>query len=204
MSNLFSGNNPMNRSINFGSTYFSTIQSPVTLFQADIISSMSENGINQSDKRSLDVTYLWSSLRSLLPNVDLQGGCDNGESLMMENEMLQINLIQILLFSAANGFAGLEGIPIQSVLKYLSRCADIDLLLKASHSHVGKALAENLFRAAIEAKDKGVLKCLLAIPSINVNSIICIVDGRKYTPIERAASLQDLGIVQYSSTMEPM
>lgn len=186
----------MNRSLNFDSTHFSAIQSPVTLFQADIISSMSENDANQSYKQPLNATYLWSSLRSLLPNVDLQGGCDSGESLMTEDEMLQTKLNQILLFSTANGFVSLEGIPIQSVLKYLKRYADIDLLLKASHSHVGKALAENLFRAAIEAKDKGALKCLLAIPSIDVNSIVCTVNGRKYTPVERAAILQDLGIVR--------
>jgi hypothetical protein len=186
----------MSRSLGFDSTHFSTIQSPVTLFRADIISSMSENDIKQNDKRPSDVTYLWSSLRNLLPNVDLQGGYDSGESLMTEDEMIQIKLNQILLYSTTNGFASLEDIPIQSVFKYLSRCADIDLLLKASHSHVGKALAENLFRAAIEAKNKGVLKCLLAIPSIDVNSIICIVDGQKHTPVERAAILQDLGMVQ--------
>jgi ankyrin repeat protein len=157
---------------------------------------MPENNTSQSDKRSLDMTYLWSSLRSLLPNVDLQGGYDSGESLMTEDEMIQIKLNQILLYSTANGFAGLEDIPIQSVLKYLSRSGDIDLLLKATHSHVGKALAENLFRAAIEAKNKGAVKYLLAIPSIDLNSIICIVSGQKYTPVERAAILQDLGMVQ--------
>jgi len=115
---------------------------------------------------------------------------------MTEDERLQINLNQILLYSTANGFVGLEDIPIQSVLKYLSRYADINLLLKTSRSHFGRALAENLFRAAVEAKDKGALKCLLAIPSIDVNSIVCIVNGRKYTPIARAASLKDLRMVQ--------
>jgi ankyrin repeat protein len=196
MSNLSSGNISMSRSLNFDTTYFSTIQSPVILLRADIISSMSEDDISQSDKLPSDVTYLWSSLRNLLPNVDLQGGYESGESLMTEDDMIQIKLNQILLYSTANGFAGLEDIPIQSVLKYLSRCADIDLILGASHSHVGKALAENLFRAAIEAKNKGVLKCLLAIPSIDVNYIVCIVNGQKHTPLERAAILQDLGMVQ--------
>jgi ankyrin repeat protein len=186
----------MSRSLNLDSTRFSIIQSPVKLFWADIISSMPENDTSQSDKGSLDVTYLWSSLRNLLPNVDLQGGYDCGESLMTEDEMIQIKLNQILLYSTANGFAGLEGIPIQSVLKYLSRSGDIDLLLKASHSHIGKALAENLFRAAIEAKNKGAIKFLLAIPSIDLNYIVCIVSGQRYTPVERAVILQDLGMVQ--------
>jgi len=115
---------------------------------------------------------------------------------MSDEEMLQARLMEVLLFSTANGFSGLEGIPIQCVFQCLHRCANIRLLLKTSHTHFGKALAENLFRAAIEAQDEDALKFLLTIPSIDVNSAICNVNGQKYTPIERAASLHDLGIVQ--------
>ena len=110
--------------------------------------------------------------------------------------MLQVKLDEILLFSTANGFMGLEGIPIQCVLKYFRRSGNNRLLLEMNNSHVGKSLAENLFRAAIEDQDKDTLKYLLAFPSIDINSIICTVNGQKYTPIERAANLHDLGIVK--------
>jgi len=115
---------------------------------------------------------------------------------MTEDEMLQVKLDEILLFSTANGFMGLEGIPIQCVLKYFRRSGNNRLLLEMNNSHVGKSLAENLFRAAIEDQDKDTLKYLLAFPSIDVNLIICTVKGQKYTPIERAANLHDLGIVK--------
>jgi ankyrin repeat protein len=122
------------------------------------------------------------------------------QSLITEDEMFQTELNQLLVFSIANGFVGLQNVPIQSVLKYLSRHGGINSLLlqflQASKSHVSKALAENLFRAAIEAKDELALKRLLAIGSVDVNTTICIVNDRKYTPVERAASLQHLGIVE--------
>ncbi|CAG8971957.1 hypothetical protein HYALB_00003293 [Hymenoscyphus albidus] len=117
------------------------------------------------------------------------------ESLMTKDEMLQVKLFERLLFSTANGFVGLEGIPIQCVLKFLHRPGNIQLLLRTSHTHVGRSLAENLLRAAIEGQDKDALESLLASTSIDVNSIICTVDGNKYTPIERAAKLRDLGMV---------
>jgi len=131
-----------------------------------------------------------------MPNTDTQGGYNSGHSLMIEDEILQVKLEELLLFSTANGFMGLEGIPIQCVLKYLRRCGKIRLLLKTNHSHVGKSLVENIFRAAIEDQDKDALKYLLAIPSIDVNSMICTIHGQRYTPVERAASLQDLGMVK--------
>ena len=128
--------------------------------------------------------------------MELQGVHDNRDSLMTEDEMLQAKLDEILLFSTANGFMGLEGIPIQCVLKYFRRSGSSRLLLDMNNSHVGKSLAENLFRAAIEDQDKDTLKYLLAFLSIDVNSIICTVNGHKYTPIERAANLHDLGKVK--------
>ncbi|CZR61009.1 uncharacterized protein PAC_10905 [Phialocephala subalpina] len=170
------------------------LQNPIKIFLADINSCFPKDHTNQSDHGLLDTASIVSSLNGLLPSI--QGNCDNGQSLGTEDEMLRAKLIQILLFSAANAFAGLQEIPIQGVFKYLSRYTDINMLSHASHSHVGKAMAENLFRAAIEAKDKSALRCLLALGSIDVNSILCTVGGRKYTPLGRAAHLLDLGVVQ--------
>ena len=129
------------------------MQSPFQLFFADIVSSMLESmpdkysnlcGIPQPNLKTL-----FSSLRSLLPNE---------QSVVMGDETFQSKLSHILLYSTANGFAGLHGIPIQSVLKYLSRYGGINLQFQGKHSPIGRAVAENLFRAAIEAKNKHFLE----------------------------------------------
>ncbi|KAF8867142.1 ankyrin [Acephala macrosclerotiorum] len=170
------------------------VENSIKLFLADISSCFSEEYINQGSHGRSNMASIVSSLRSLLPSI--RGDWDSRQSSSTEDEMVQAKLLQILLFSTANAFSGLQGVPIQGLLKHLSRYADINMLSHASNSHVGKSMAENLFRAAIEAKDKPTLKCLLALGSIDANSTLCIVEGRRYTPLGRAAYLQDLGVVQ--------
>jgi hypothetical protein len=57
-------------------------------------------------------------------------------------------------------------------------------------------LAENLFQAATKANNKRALKSLLCIGSLDVNTVMCIANGKKYTPVKQAVYLQELGIVE--------
>ena len=175
------------------------VQNPVQLFLTDVFFCLSENDETLSNRWPSNATPLLCSLRNLLPNKDFQAGRYH-QDLITKDDMFQTKFNQILLFSIANGFAGLQGIPIQIVLKHLSRYSGINSpllrFLQASQTHVAKALGENLFRAAIEEKNEPVLKRLLAVCSIDVNATTSIVCGEKFTPIERAAKLQDLGIVK--------
>jgi ankyrin repeat protein len=140
------------------------------------------------------------SLTNLLSNQAFQGVNHRTLDLITEDEMFLTKFNQILLFSIANGFAGLQDIPIEKVLKHLSRYTSLNLLLlrllQTNRSHAAKALTENLFRAAVEAGSEAVLKVLLTVGSIDVDSTLCIVDGEKYTPLERAAVLQHLRVVR--------
>ena len=179
------------------------IQNPVRLFLTDIFSSISESIHDNLSilsgifpPQQTNVEYLLSPLKSLLPNEKPPSCNSTGQNVVMRDEMLQLKLNHILLFSTANGFAGLHDIPIQSILKYLNRYGAISFQIQGKHSHIGRALAENLFRAAIEAKDKHSVKNILAIGSVDVNSTICNIDGERYTPLERAVIHQDLGTVQ--------
>ncbi|KAH8756435.1 ankyrin repeat-containing domain protein [Hyaloscypha finlandica] len=161
---------------------------------------MSELNINRGDRWPIYAKHLLSSLETLLPDGKLQPGYDSKQSLITEDEIFQTKFSQLLVFSIANNFAGLQDVPIASMLKYWSRAGGmVSLLLQslqASQSHFAKALAQNLFRAAIEANDERVLKSLLSIGSLDVNTTICIINGEKLTPVERAVYLQELGIVE--------
>ena len=178
----------------------STAQNLVTLFLEGLRSSMSEDNKNQGDRWPIYAKHLLSSLETLLPDGKLQSGYDSRQSLITEDEIFQTKFNQLLVFSIANNFAGLQDVPVQCMLKYWSRAGGmVSLLLQslqASQSHFAKALAQNLFRAAIEANDERALKRLLSIGSLDVNTTMCIVNGEKYTPVERAAYLQELGIVE--------
>jgi hypothetical protein len=181
-----------------GAHLAATAQDPATLFLLDLRSSMSEG--NQGDRWPIYAKYLLSSLETLLPDRKLKPGYDSRQNLITEDEIFQTKFNQLLVFSIANNFAGLQDVPIQSMLKYWSRAGSMASLLlqslQASQSHFAKALAQNLFRAVIEANDERTLKRLLSIGSLDINTTMCIVEGKKYTPIERAAYLQSLGMVE--------
>jgi ankyrin repeat protein len=189
------------RSFNVAGVHLvSTAQTSVTVFLDDLRSSMSEGNKNQGDRWPIYAKYLLSSLETLLPDGKLQPGYVSRQGLITEDEIFQTKFNQLLVFSIANNFAGLQDVPITSILKYWGRTGGmVSLLLQslqASQSHFAKALTQNLFRAAIEANDERVLKSLLSIRSLDVNTTMCIVNGEKVTPVERAAYLQELGIVE--------
>ncbi|KAI1335418.1 hypothetical protein F5Y15DRAFT_428273 [Xylariaceae sp. FL0016] len=120
--------------------------------------------------------------------------------LIGQEEADQTNFNRSLIAAIANGFAGLQAIQIPQALRHLVhyRHTTSTLLhfLREDQSHMAKALAENLFRAAIEARDVTALQAMLTVPSVDVDSIRINVRGRIYTPLCRAVSLLSLGMVR--------
>jgi ankyrin repeat protein len=145
---------------------------------------------------SLQPNHSLLSFHSLLPGEVSQERCENNADPTGKDAMLETNFTRLLVFSITNNFAGLGDIPIAGILKFLGRYGSIDTMfrqvLKANPRHVAKSLAENLFKAAIEAQDSGIVKQLLDTSFLEVNEIVCEVDRRKLTATERAAQLRDL------------
>ncbi|KAI1376616.1 ankyrin [Hypoxylon crocopeplum] len=122
-------------------------------------------------------------------------------------EMLEIEVPRLLLFSAANGFVGMDDIPIKAVLGFLNHNNNVASLLsrffRETPGHVAKSLAENLFRAAIESDDHQATRFFLETRLVDVNKVVCFAKGRKYTPLERAAELQELKVVHELLQFKP-
>lgn len=126
---------------------------------------------------------------------------DKGAVILIgEKDMTETNWIRLLLFAMANGFAGLDSIPIENMLSVLGRfeivTSSLLRLLLDGPRHISRTLADNVFRAAIEAKDHKVVRLLLEHGLVNVNDTVCSPDGVRYTPVERAAFLRDCDIVR--------
>jgi hypothetical protein len=67
-------------------------------------------------------------------------------------------------------------------------------ILKASKCHSASAFTENILKAAIEAGDHVALSQLPDIRSLNIDSIVCVTEGRRYTAIGRAVYLHHVGV----------
>ncbi|KAH9884612.1 hypothetical protein F4778DRAFT_557320 [Xylariomycetidae sp. FL2044] len=120
-------------------------------------------------------------------------------TLLGPDEILRVDFNRILLVSVVNGYAGMQSLPLDSIITYLGRFGDIGpiltQLLTPNSGLMGQSLAENLFRAAIEAGNEPALKRILATQMVDVNNVICTYRGRRYTPIERASSLRSFNII---------
>lgn len=124
-------------------------------------------------------------------------------ALISEPEIFSTHFNRILISSLANGCAGLQDVPIGSVLKHLMRYRHTSSILleflNQSDTHVAKGLAENLFRAAIDARDVVALQIVLSIPSVDPNKILCFPctnQSHVMAPIFRAAELASLDMVK--------
>lgn len=121
---------------------------------------------------------LKSFFRSLLLG---PAGIENTRShegaLISEEEVLNTHFNRILISSLVNGCAGLQDVPIESVLKHLMRYRHTSSILleflRNSRTHMAKALSESLFIAAIEAGGAVALKTILQIPTIDANKTLC-------------------------------
>ncbi|KAH3990218.1 hypothetical protein HBI81_069820 [Parastagonospora nodorum] len=170
------------------------VSAPAKLFLRDVADaefSLSDVPGPKASPRNIQPRDLLSSFYSLLP-----GEASEHESdLITKDAMLDTNFIRLLVFSIANGFAGLGDVPIASILRFLTRYGNTDTLfgrvLSASPNHVAKSLAENLVKVAIEARQAQVVKYLLDSQLLQVNDLVCGAYGQKLTALERAAQLQD-------------
>lgn len=114
-------------------------------------------------------------------------------ALITDDQAFETKFARLLIFSMLNGFAGLDDVPMENILRFLSRIAVnkllIDILKQCPHC-VCRTLADNIFRAAIEAADTRVVNLLLSYKLVNVNETVCHHKMNKYTPVERAAMLR--------------
>lgn len=119
----------------------------------------------------------------------------------------EVEFHRLLLYSCANGFVGLDGIPFEIFFRFFNRGSNATSLLSRlfqdNPSHIVRSLAENLFRAAIESGDHNTTRFFLSTGLVSVDDTIFIVDGEKYTPLERAAELQRLKVIKTLLQFDP-
>ncbi|KAI2780918.1 ankyrin [Daldinia loculata] len=134
------------------------------------------------------------TLDTLLPNHQPDYG--NNEATSLSQQRPEVEICRVLLFSAANGFTGMNDIPLEVVPKFLDQNSNVaklwPRLFQDKPNHVIKALAENLFRTWIESGDYMAIRLVLKTGILDVNKICCFVEGKRYTPLERLAELQHL------------
>lgn len=127
-------------------------------------------------------------------------GEENQFAMLSSDDAFESRFCSRLIRSLMNGFAGLEGMPIEGVLKFLKSQYHTQSLLvqflRFGPKCEAKSLAESTFGAALEADDPEVVKLLLQHGLVDANNTICLIEWNRYTPLEAAAELQSLKVVK--------
>ncbi|KAL7625196.1 hypothetical protein AAE478_004411 [Parahypoxylon ruwenzoriense] len=170
----------------------------VTLFITEAAAAMTNINGNSLDENVYRAVSTLRTLYTIFPRC--REAHENDTMVRSTYEISEVELHRLLLYSTANGFTGMGDIPIETVLRVLNRNNNITQLLsrlfREIPGQVAKGLAENLFRAAIESSDQLATRFLLKTSLVDVNNTLCFTGDIKCTPIERAAELGELKVVQ--------
>ncbi|KAI0003438.1 ankyrin [Xylariaceae sp. FL0662B] len=182
-------------SVGRGLPLLPALQRMTTSFLTEVASVVAKKYPDAIDRKLSLVQNTLQELHTILPKIQ-QGFPMTGSP----EEVLGVHFHRLLIFSISNGHVGMDGIPIEAVAKFLYHNTNLSSLLprlsRDNLGHVAKGLAENLFRAAIESCDKSAVRFFLKTGLVDADKTICFVGDKKYTPLERAAQLQGLQIIQ--------
>ncbi|KAK7712131.1 hypothetical protein SLS63_012500 [Diaporthe eres] len=154
---------------------------------ADILSSKDQS----MARRPPNLKHFLSKLSSQVPG--------ENSALITDNQAFETKFARVLLFSVLNGLAGLDDVPMENILRFLNRFVVNKILLdilERCPRHVSRTLADNIFRASIEATDTNAVKLLVDRKLVDVNETACFSEERRRTPIQRASELMSPRLMQ--------
>ena len=141
-----------------------------------------------------------AALKSVMPDSMDEEVLPSSSITYQDMKVFKSSLQRQILFSVANNFAGVGASDVGSVIRFLRTEMDETLYQLIHHSpeYSSRAIAQNIFKGAIEAGDASIVDFLLtdSLAGIDVNRQLCSVDGESCTPIEQASALRHAGVIR--------
>ena len=142
-----------------------------------------------------------AALKAVVPDFIAEESFPSSSTISGDIRAFASPLHRQVLFSMANNFAGLGGcLDFKSIIRFLQEETHETLykLILNNRGYSSRAIIQNLFKVAIEAGDAGIVDLLLTeeLAGINVNKQFCSIDGKQYTPVERASALRHKEVIE--------
>ena len=139
-------------------------------------------------------TSVLSALESVVPQPMVDESLHGSSLTHLDIRVFTSPLHRQILCSVANNFAGLDRLPIQDIIHFLQKESNEKLyrMVRSAQGYTARAIVQSIFKVAVEVGDAGVVDILVREnpADIKINERFCVVDGMKYTPIEKAIMLQ--------------
>ena len=142
---------------------------------------------------------MFTALNSVVPKSIADEGFPNSSVRSTTTLTFASPLYRQVLFSVANNFAGLDGSLTKDLIRLLTKNTYGNLyhMVRSAQSYSSRAIIQRLFEIAIEAGNANIVDVLIREHprDIKINEQFCSVEGKKYTPIERATCLRHEDLV---------
>ena len=142
---------------------------------------------------------MFTALKSVVPKSIADEGFPNSSVRSTTTLTFASPLYRQVLFSVANNFAGLDRSLTKDLIRLLTKKTYGNLyhMVRSAQSYSSRAIIQRLFEVAIEAGNANIVDVLIREHprDIKINEQFCSVEGKKYTPIERATCLRHEDLV---------
>ncbi|KAI1774612.1 ankyrin [Hypoxylon cercidicola] len=167
----------------------------VTRFFSDL-----EDSLNLESTEKCELISSFPRALACLAPDEIFVGEENQFAMLSSDDAFESRFFSRLIRSIMNCFAGLGNIPIEGLLRFLSRHhltrSLLVQFLRTGPKPEVKSLAENLFLPSIQADDLEVVRLLLQLGLVDVNNTKCFVEGDAYTPLKAAARVQSFKVLK--------
>ncbi|KAL8413413.1 hypothetical protein RB594_004877 [Gaeumannomyces avenae] len=125
----------------------------------------------------------------------------------LEATVLNTDVPRWLVFALANNFAGLQNAQISEIIPWIPRSGNgaslIQQMLRDKQNPRVKGIGAGLLKACIEAQNVTAFRQILLSGAVDIGTIVCCIEGVKYSVIGRCAALQNLSLVQAVLEFQP-
>ncbi|KAM0815764.1 putative Clr5 domain-containing protein [Seiridium cardinale] len=157
-------------------------------------SAISNRGQNVDLQLLPNIEELLQNLFCLLPGTNTQDEFVGLFTVMGADDLSVDKFVRLLLLSIVNNFAGLESVPVEAIMTFMSQHEQVRSVIshyfQATPTAISRALAENLFKSAIESCDLNIVKVVLKTGLVNPNTPVILAADFRQTPIEIVAGLR--------------
>ena len=146
-------------------------------------------------------TLSFTNLKSILPQSVINANLSRHSVDILATGDFATTHYRQILFSLANNLAGLDGADMGKVVGWFLQKQTSQQLIQlicSDSRFSARAIAQNIFKGAIELGDAKLIDLLLSEKSsgIDVNRVWCCIEGCKYTPIERGSFLRHKEVIK--------
>ncbi|KAM0800248.1 hypothetical protein BDR22DRAFT_889612 [Usnea florida] len=155
---------------------------------------------SNSDDALLVVEDIGLRLSSLLISDDVSSNFLLRSRTAARHQNFGPSIYGSLVLCVENNFAGLDDVPIGSVVKFMEQGpqmrSQLANYLRALPKNISETVAKNLIRAAIEKCDAPMVTELLETRLVAPDDIVCTFEGSQYTAMARSAMLNSIDVTK--------